>query len=89
MPLQAATEGDGTTRAAAVEGLPHVRNRRDLGGAGRLVQRAGRVAQRDARLTRGAVIAGIITIGILGLLSDAAFRLLYRVLFPYAERVSR
>jgi NitT/TauT family transport system permease protein len=35
------------------------------------------------------IIAGIITIGILGLLSDAAFRLLYRVLFPYAERVAR
>jgi NitT/TauT family transport system permease protein len=35
------------------------------------------------------IIAGIITIGILGLLSDAAFRLLYRLLFPYAERVAR
>jgi len=31
----------------------------------------------------------LITIGVLGLLSDAAFRLFYRVLFPYAERVAR
>jgi NitT/TauT family transport system permease protein len=35
------------------------------------------------------IIAGILTIGILGLLSDAFFRVLYRTLFPYAERVGR
>jgi NitT/TauT family transport system permease protein len=35
------------------------------------------------------IIAGILTIGALGLLSDAAFRLLYRTLFPYAERIAR
>jgi NitT/TauT family transport system permease protein len=35
------------------------------------------------------IIAGILTIGALGLLTDAVFRILYRVLFPYAERVSR
>lgn len=33
------------------------------------------------------VLAGIITIGALGLVTDAAFRLLYRVAFPYAQRV--
>jgi NitT/TauT family transport system permease protein len=35
------------------------------------------------------IMAGILTIGVLGLLTDAFFRILYRVLFPYAERVSR
>ena len=35
------------------------------------------------------VIAGIVTIGILGLLTDAFFRILYWFLFPYSERVSR
>ena len=35
------------------------------------------------------IIAAIITIGILGLLTDALFRLLYWLLFPYSERVSR
>jgi NitT/TauT family transport system permease protein len=35
------------------------------------------------------IIGGILVIGVLGLLSDAFFRLLYRVLFPYAERVGR
>ena len=35
------------------------------------------------------IIGGIITIGVLGLLTDAVFRWLYRLLFPYAERVAR
>jgi NitT/TauT family transport system permease protein len=35
------------------------------------------------------IIAGIVTIGILGLLTDAFFRILYWFLFPYSERVSR
>jgi NitT/TauT family transport system permease protein len=35
------------------------------------------------------IIGGIITIGVLGLLTDAIFRWLYRVLFPYEERVAR
>ena len=47
------------------------------------------ILQSSRFLETEKIIAGIITIGILGLLSDAGFRLLYRVLFPYAERVSR
>ena len=35
------------------------------------------------------IIAGILTIGILGLITDAFFRLLHRLLFPYVERVAR
>jgi NitT/TauT family transport system permease protein len=35
------------------------------------------------------IIGGIITIGALGLLTDAFFRWLSKVLFPYAERVAR
>jgi NitT/TauT family transport system permease protein len=35
------------------------------------------------------IIGGILTIGALGLLTDAFFRWLYKVLFPYAERVAR
>jgi len=35
------------------------------------------------------VIAGILTIGLLGVLTDGFFRWLYRVLFPYAERSAR
>jgi NitT/TauT family transport system permease protein len=35
------------------------------------------------------LIAGIIVIGFIGLAFDALFRWLYRVLFPYAERVAR
>lgn len=34
------------------------------------------------------IIAGIVTIGILGLVSDTLFKQLYKWLFPYAERVS-
>jgi NitT/TauT family transport system permease protein len=47
------------------------------------------ILQSSRFLETEKIIAGIITIGVLGLLSDAAFRLLYRVLFPYAERVAR
>ena len=47
------------------------------------------ILQSSRFLETEKIIGGIITIGVLGLLSDAAFRLLYRVLFPYAERVSR
>jgi NitT/TauT family transport system permease protein len=35
------------------------------------------------------IIGGILTIGALGLLTDWFFRSLYRMLFPYAERVAR
>ncbi|MDQ3894386.1 MAG: ABC transporter permease, partial [Actinomycetota bacterium] len=35
------------------------------------------------------IIGGILTIGALGLLTDAVFRTIYRVLFPYAERLAR
>jgi NitT/TauT family transport system permease protein len=35
------------------------------------------------------IVGGIITIGALGLLTDGLFRWLYKVLFPYTERVSR
>jgi NitT/TauT family transport system permease protein len=35
------------------------------------------------------IIGGILTIGALGLLTDAFFRQLYKMLFPYAERVAR
>lgn len=34
------------------------------------------------------IIAGIVTIGILGLVSDTLFKQLYKWLFPYTERVS-
>jgi NitT/TauT family transport system permease protein len=35
------------------------------------------------------IIGGILTIGALGLATDALFRWLYKILFPYAERVAR
>ena len=47
------------------------------------------ILQSSRFLETEKIIAGILTIGVLGLLSDAGFRLLYRVLFPYAERLSR
>jgi NitT/TauT family transport system permease protein len=47
------------------------------------------ILQSSRFLETEKIIAGILTIGILGLLSDAFFRILYRVLFPYAERVAR
>jgi len=52
-------------------------------GIGHVILQSSRFLQTEK------IIAGILTIGILGLLSDAAFRLLYRTLFPYAERVAR
>ena len=52
-------------------------------GIGHVILQSSRFLQTEK------IIAGILTIGVLGLLSDAGFRLLYRVLFPYAERVAR
>jgi NitT/TauT family transport system permease protein len=52
-------------------------------GIGHVILQSSRFLQTEK------IIAGILTIGVLGLLSDAVFRLLYRVLFPYAERVAR
>jgi NitT/TauT family transport system permease protein len=52
-------------------------------GIGHVILQSSRFLDTDK------IIAGILTIGVLGLLSDAAFRLLYRTLFPYAERVAR
>jgi NitT/TauT family transport system permease protein len=52
-------------------------------GIGHMILAASRFLRTDQ------IIAGIITIGALGLLTDAFFRWLYRVLFPYAERVAR
>jgi NitT/TauT family transport system permease protein len=52
-------------------------------GIGHVILSASRFLRTDQ------IIAGIITIGILGLLTDAFFRFLYWLLFPYTERVSR
>src|SRR6266540_4066346 len=52
-------------------------------GIGHVILSASRFLQTDQ------IIAGIVTIGILGLLTDAIFRWLHRTLFPYTERVSR
>jgi NitT/TauT family transport system permease protein len=52
-------------------------------GIGHVILTASRFVRPDQ------IIAGIIIIGLLGLCFDAFFRWLYRVLFPYAERVSR
>jgi NitT/TauT family transport system permease protein len=52
-------------------------------GIGHMILSASRFLQTDQ------IIAGIITIGMLGLITDGIFRWLYRVLFPYAERVER
>jgi NitT/TauT family transport system permease protein len=52
-------------------------------GIGHVILQSSRFLDTDK------IIAGILTIGVLGLLSDAAFRLAYRLLFPYAERVAR
>ena len=52
-------------------------------GIGHVILTASRFIETEK------IIAGIITIGVLGLLTDAFFRRLYRMLFPYAERVSR
>jgi NitT/TauT family transport system permease protein len=47
------------------------------------------ILQSSRFLATDKIIGGILVIGALGLLSDAFFRLLYRVLFPYAERLAR
>jgi NitT/TauT family transport system permease protein len=52
-------------------------------GIGHVILYASRFLQTEK------IIAGIVTIGILGLLTDALFRILYWFLFPYSERVSR
>lgn len=52
-------------------------------GIGHFILQSSRFVATDK------IIGGILVIGVLGLLSDAFFRLLYRVLFPYAERVAR
>jgi NitT/TauT family transport system permease protein len=52
-------------------------------GIGHMILSASRFLQTDQ------IMAGIITIGALGLITDGIFRWLYRVLFPYAERVGR
>jgi NitT/TauT family transport system permease protein len=52
-------------------------------GIGHVILSASRFLQTDE------IIAGIVTIGILGLLTDALFRWAYWLLFPYSERVSR
>ncbi len=52
-------------------------------GIGHVILQASRFLQTDQ------IIAGIIIIGLIGLAFDAFFRWLYRVLFPYAERVAR
>ena len=52
-------------------------------GIGHMILSASRFLRTDE------IIAGILTIGALGLLTDAIFRWLYRILFPYAERVAR
>jgi NitT/TauT family transport system permease protein len=52
-------------------------------GIGHVILQANRFLQTDV------IIAGILTIGALGLITDALFRWLYRVLFPYVERLER
>jgi NitT/TauT family transport system permease protein len=52
-------------------------------GIGHVILTASRFGATDQ------IIAGIIIIGLIGLAFDAFFRWLYRVLFPYAERVAR
>lgn len=49
-------------------------------GIGHSILNAGRYMDSET------VIAGILTIGVLGLISDALFRLLHRRLFPYTKR---
>ncbi|MDX6618310.1 MAG: NitT/TauT family transport system permease protein [Gaiellales bacterium] len=49
-------------------------------GIGHVILQANRFLQTDV------IIAGIVTIGALGLITDGVFRWLYRVLFPYVER---
>ena len=52
-------------------------------GIGHVILTASRFVETEK------IVAGILTIGALGLATDAFFRWLYNVLFPYADRVSR
>jgi NitT/TauT family transport system permease protein len=52
-------------------------------GIGHVILTASRFLETER------IIGGILTIGALGLATDALFRWLYRLLFPYAERVAR
>jgi NitT/TauT family transport system permease protein len=52
-------------------------------GIGHVILTASRFLETER------IIGGILTIGVLGLLTDAFFRRLYRTLFPYAERAAR
>lgn len=52
-------------------------------GIGHVILTASRFRETER------IIGGILTIGALGLLTDAFFRWLYKLLFPYAERVAR
>jgi NitT/TauT family transport system permease protein len=52
-------------------------------GIGHVILAASRFLETEK------IIGGIITIGVLGLATDAFFRWLYKTLFPYAERVAR
>ena len=52
-------------------------------GIGHVILEASRFSATDQ------IIAGILTIGVLGLITDTLFRVLHRVLFPYVERISR
>ncbi|MCU1667731.1 MAG: nitrate transport permease nrtB [Blastococcus sp.] len=52
-------------------------------GIGYVILSAGRFLRTDQ------VIAGVLTIGVLGLITDLFFRTLYARLFPYAERIAR
>ncbi|HEX2161051.1 MAG TPA: ABC transporter permease [Thermoleophilaceae bacterium] len=52
-------------------------------GIGHVILASSRTLSTDQ------VIAGILTIGALGLITDGLFRWAYRMLFPYAERTAR
>ncbi|WP_152185735.1 ABC transporter permease [Segeticoccus rhizosphaerae] len=52
-------------------------------GIGQVIITSGRFLRTDQ------VIAAVLTIGVLGLITDLFFRVLYKRLFPYAERVTR
>ncbi len=51
-------------------------------GIGHVILTASRFLEPEV------IIAGILTIGVLGLITDTFFRWLYRFLFPYTERVA-
>lgn len=52
-------------------------------GIGHVILEAMRFSATDQ------IIAGILTIGVLGLITDTLFRVLHRLLFPYVERIAR